>query len=82
MKYLILAILLLTACSRAPQHEIVKLHTIDTKGMSETIQTPERLARYQQIDFEKPQPFQKVLKLGLFYLPSTPQKFPATYRNL
>src|SRR5262245_3027250 len=51
---------LLGSCTRRAEEQIVRLHLVDQNGMSETIQSKERLSRYQKVDFLSPQPFRKV----------------------
>lgn len=66
--YLIIATaLFLTACSARrcmdPAVELASIHIIDRNGLTETISTPERLNQYAQVDFLKPQSYQKVLRV-------------------
>lgn len=39
------------------------INLIDREGMTEMIRTPERLTQYQSVDFLKPQPYQKILRI-------------------
>lgn len=41
---------------------LTMLHLIDRNGMTETLQTKERLEQYQNTDFLKSQPYQKVMR--------------------
>jgi len=41
---------------------LTTISVIDRNGMSETIQTKERLEQYASVDFLKPQPYQKVMR--------------------
>lgn len=42
---------------------LASINIIDRNGMTETINSPERLEQYSQVDFLKPQPYQKVLRI-------------------
>lgn len=57
----------LSGCSNlnpGPQpHEISSLNIVDRNGFSETISSRDRLDNYQKVDFLKPQPYQKVLRV-------------------
>lgn len=71
--YLAIAILLVitTACSHyqtqtvyvAPPPQLSSINIIDRNGLTETINTPERLDQYASVDFLKPQSYQKVLRV-------------------
>ena len=43
--------------------KITSIHLIDRNGLSETVSTKERLKQYQQADFLKAQPYQKVTRV-------------------
>lgn len=42
---------------------ITTINIVDRNGLSETINTPDRLEKYEQVDFLQPQPYQKVLRV-------------------
>lgn len=42
---------------------LTSINIIDRNGLSETINNPERLCQYQEVDFLQPQPYQKVLRI-------------------
>lgn len=44
------------------QQPLKAIHFIDRNGTSETISNPERLCKYEEIDFLQPQPYTKVLR--------------------
>lgn len=64
-------LLLLSACAaqkqcveyEPPPPILVSINIIDRNGMSETINTLERLQQYANVDFLSPQPYQKVLRV-------------------
>lgn len=62
-KYLLILLLIVASCSRHhPQEaEIVSLRIIDQNGFSESINSKDRLSEYKNVDFTRPQPYQKVL---------------------
>lgn len=45
-------------CEASPKLNCINL--IDRDGLNETIRTADRLQKYEQVDFSKPQPYQKV----------------------
>ena len=62
----ILLLCLLMGCSRHQTSQSDSLSSIqfmDRNGFSETISTKDRLANYEKVDFSKPQPYQKVLRV-------------------
>ncbi len=50
-----------SVCGGAPQ--LISIHIIDRNGMSETIGNPDRLCEYASVNFLKPQPYKKVLRV-------------------
>ncbi len=66
-KLLFAALLLLPACryttDQITPDNITSINIIDHNGMSETINSKERLTAYDSTDFLKPQPYQKVLRV-------------------
>ncbi len=64
MKGILLSLVVLASCTRGVgPDQIVKMNIIDRNGMNETIDAKERLERYQGIDFLKPHPYAKVLRI-------------------
>lgn len=70
MPLLILLILLLSGCASKTTYggceappKLASIHIIDREGMTEAISNPDRLSGYVQVDFLKPQPYQKVLRV-------------------
>lgn len=67
-KFLItLTLALLTGCGYSPgrvdSDKMVSINIIDHNGMSETINSKERLGAFEKTDFLSPQPYQKVLRV-------------------
>lgn len=70
---LIFFIFCITSCSERhpveyvaynqPKKELASINLIDRNGLSETISQKERLKQYANVDFLKPQPYQKVLQV-------------------
>lgn len=67
---LLLLILLVTFSSakRAPRNKpkplpLTSIHMVDRNGFAETISNKDRLGQLQTVDFFKPQPYQKVLRI-------------------
>lgn len=65
---LLLTVFLITACASrgmlceiSPKLNCVNL--IDREGLNETIRSADRLQKYEQVDFTKPQPYQKVTRV-------------------
>lgn len=62
-----LLLLLLAGCTpkysvqEAPK--LTSIHIIDREGMTEAVSNQDRLKGYEQVNFLKPQPFQKVLRV-------------------
>jgi antitoxin component YwqK of YwqJK toxin-antitoxin module len=58
-----------TACARKQYFYVEELpvlasiNIIDRNGLSETINNPERLEQYSNVDFLSPQPYQKILRV-------------------
>lgn len=50
-------------CATTRSHDLVSINLVDHHGISETISEPSRLQKLGQIDFDKPQPYQKILRL-------------------
>lgn len=62
----IMTLILCSACGSSfpsDPHAIVSLQLIDRNGFAETISNQDRLSPYQKIDFLKPQPYEKVLRV-------------------
>lgn len=62
---LFLFALLIASCVRSKQDEpvLTSINIIDRNGLTETIITKDRLAKYEKTDFLCPQPYQKVLRV-------------------
>ena len=66
MKALLLFLLICTACSHnTPSQEsaLMNLQIIDRNGFAETISSKDRLGPFENIDFNAPQPYQKVVRV-------------------
>jgi antitoxin component YwqK of YwqJK toxin-antitoxin module len=62
----IAALLILSGCGPrggSSPDTIVSMQTLDRNGFSETVSNPERLKTYQNVNFNQPQPYQKVLRV-------------------
>lgn len=46
-----------------PEPVLVTIHIIDRNGFSETISNPDRLEKFEKVDFLSEQPYQKVLRV-------------------
>lgn len=62
--------LIASACSSnlyysgySQEPSLASINIIDRNGLTETINNPERLEQYSQVDFLQPQPYQKVLRI-------------------
>ena len=65
-KYFILLALVLGGCaSKSGNHsdDLVSIQILDRNGFSETISARERLGIYENIHFNSPQPYQKVVRI-------------------
>ncbi len=64
-KVFLFGIFLLVGCSsqQTPSESIAMIQVVDRMGMNETIKQKEKLKNFEGIDFEKPQPFQKVIRV-------------------
>ncbi|MBA3721484.1 MAG: toxin-antitoxin system YwqK family antitoxin [Parachlamydiaceae bacterium] len=65
---LFLLLFALTGAKRSPKQypkpiPLASIHIVDRNGFSETISNKDRLNQYQLVDFQKPQPYQKVLRV-------------------
>ncbi|MGE3953989.1 MAG: toxin-antitoxin system YwqK family antitoxin [Parachlamydiales bacterium] len=59
-----LLLLLCFACTRLPpEQQLTSVSIIDQNGMSQTVQSKERLSRYARVNFEAGGPYQKVLRV-------------------
>jgi len=61
-------LLLMGSCASSKQcpdnsGNLISINIIDHEGLSQTISNNERLKRYENVDFLKPQPYQKVLRV-------------------
>ncbi len=59
-------ILLLASCASRSGDQadtIVSMQIVDRNGFSETISSKDRIAPYREVDFFRPQPYQKVLRV-------------------
>lgn len=64
--FLYLIIIGLNSCtsrSHSNQHHLQSISFIDRNGMTETISNKDRLYQYEKVDFSKPQPYQKILRI-------------------
>jgi antitoxin component YwqK of YwqJK toxin-antitoxin module len=64
--FVMLAMLLtaLGGCARSVEKPtIMKINVVDRNGLSETINSEDRLKQYENVDFLQPQPYQKVLRV-------------------
>lgn len=65
--YYLPLLLFLTSCGHHQtddqQKPITSMQTIDRNGFSETISAKDRLSSYQNINFQDPQPYKKVLRV-------------------
>lgn len=77
----------LTNCTQAPVYyveppcetELVSINILDRNGFSETISNSDRLKNYLNVDFLKPQPYQKVLRVYARNLDGNICAFITTY---
>lgn len=75
MIHFLLLLLLLTGCARAPSApSLASVNIVDQSGMTQTIGSKERLKKFSQVDFLKPQPYQKVLRV---FTPGSDGAIPA-----
>lgn len=86
MPLLLLFLILLSSCApkttcpeAAPK--LTSIHIIDREGMTEAISNPERLNGYLQVDFLKPQPYQKVLRIYSRDLAGNARAYITTYHS-
>lgn len=64
--YLITFVVLAGCAPRTPQDNsstVTSMQIIDRNGFAETFNNKDRLAQYKNVDFLKPQPYQKVLRV-------------------
>lgn len=63
---------MLTCCAKPHQYlfvpceaplKLMSIHIVDRNGLAETISNPDRVAEYACVDFLKPQPYKKVLRI-------------------
>lgn len=63
----LLTLLCLTGCLYKTAHNdpnaLVSIQVIDRNGFTETISSRDRLSSYEKVDFDNPQPYQKVLRV-------------------
>lgn len=71
-----LCLLSLTSCVRTtnPPEALTSLNLVDQNGLTQTIGSKERLKNFASVDFQKPQPYQKVLRV---YTPRQDGSIPA-----
>ncbi len=43
--------------------KLISIHIVDRNGLTETISNPDRICEYANVDFLKPQPYRKVLRV-------------------
>ena len=60
---LLSSIVCISCANRTNLDELHCIQIIDRNGLSETISCSEKISSFQNIDFEKPQPYQKVLRI-------------------
>lgn len=60
---LLLPLLLVGCATRTPNDTLITMQIIDRNGFSETIGTKDRLSPYKKVDYNTPQPYQKVLRV-------------------
>lgn len=77
MKYLWILSLILVGCAQhvAYKPALSSVNLVDQNGMTQTIGSKERLKSFSGVDFQKPQPYQKVLRV---YTPQPDGGIPAT----
>jgi antitoxin component YwqK of YwqJK toxin-antitoxin module len=65
MKYLPLILLFLVGCAQHTAYvpTLASVNIVDQSGMTQTIGSKERLKGFCNVDFQKPQPYQKVLRV-------------------
>jgi antitoxin component YwqK of YwqJK toxin-antitoxin module len=63
--FIILSFFALCACSHKTTDEpqMISIQLVDRHGFSETVSAKERISQYQTVDFQTPQPYQKVLRV-------------------
>lgn len=76
MKYLWLLSLFLIGCAQHAAYSpaLSSVNLVDQNGMTQTIGSKERLKSFSEVDFQKPQPYQKVLRV---YTPRSDGGIPA-----
>lgn len=67
---LLLSLVILASCSAARNYDCIEIipnlnciNLVDREGMTEMVRTPDRLKQYENVDFLKPQPYQKVMRV-------------------
>lgn len=75
MKKFLLLIVFLASCSNQKEdpNPIAMIQIVDRMGMNETIKSKEKLKTFAEVDYEKPQPYEKVTRV-LAKQGLTPQK--------
>jgi antitoxin component YwqK of YwqJK toxin-antitoxin module len=67
VRKILITLLLLAGCAQSRTNQeapkLSSIHIIDREGMTEAISNPERLKQYENVNFCKPQPYQKVLRV-------------------
>ena len=66
MRALLCLLLICAACSHKTSTQdgtLMSLQVIDRNGFSETISSKDRLSPFENIDFSKPQPYQKIVRV-------------------
>lgn len=63
MKIIVLLLLLCSCQRQVESPSLTAINIIDRNGMSETVNTPDRLKQYQEADFTQSQSYEKVLRV-------------------
>lgn len=84
MKYFLFLICALMAagCVRSipdDKLELISINIIDRNGLNETVTNPDRLNQYEQVDFLRPQPYKKVLRVYKKNCQGDSQAYITTY---
>lgn len=60
---LIFSLLILASCGMKNDQSLSSIQIIDRNGMNETISAKEKLDTYGKVDFERPQPYHKIVRV-------------------
>ena len=82
-KSFIIFLFLFSACSSNKDSKdlITMIQVVDRMGMNETIKQKEKLKNFEEVDFEKPQPFQKVTRVIQKKGTNLPKSIITTYHE-